>query len=225
MSKKLSFVGFELDNAPPIQITSRWEDEGDAHHAVHQALRAIPAYSPVSITGEVVSLETNSSPSSHISSQFPDNSRFVDIQLRSIQCLNRFPENIVVSRGVEFPPESRHLQMRFAKRLRKRLRVRSVFTQYARDALQARHFTEVETPVLFKSTPEGAREFLVLTRRKLHAYALPQSPQQYKQVLMSGGIGKYFQFARCFRDEDLRADRQPEFTQVGDDPFRTNFVD
>lgn len=144
----------------------------------------------------------------------------IEIDVKEYLVLNKASELPIQVKGdgkdiaEEVRLRYRYLDLR-RERMQKIVRLRSQFVQALRESLTKRSFVDVETPILSKATMEGARDFLVPSRFQ-HGkfYALPQSPQQYKQLLMTAGVDRYFQFARCFRDEDLRADRGFEFTQL-----------
>lgn len=143
----------------------------------------------------------------------------IEVQLYSIQVLNAsvvppFTIEDDSDGGEEIRSRFRYLDLR-RNPLKKALELRHKMAHEVRNYLDAQHFMEIETPYLIKSTPEGARDFVVPSRMNPgQFYALPQSPQTFKQLLMVAGYDRYFQIVRCFRDEDLRADRQPEFTQI-----------
>ncbi|MFZ2299603.1 MAG: aspartate--tRNA ligase [Candidatus Moraniibacteriota bacterium] len=179
-------------------------------HTVAQNLR--PEW-VIEVTGTV-----NPRPEKLVNKEQPNGA--IEIEVLSIVVLNEAetPPFDVASDGHEINEEIRltyrYLDLRRA-RMQRNIRNRHLVTQCVREFYSQEGFVEIETPAMTKSTPEGSRDFVVPSRLEQGKfYALPQSPQQYKQLLMAAGFEKYFQIARCFRDEDTRGDRQPEFTQI-----------
>ena len=212
--KHLTFAElYGIDLKRRIQLVSTPVKGVAGADTPHQRLRTFEEHTPVAVDGTV---KVREAPRAGSAPDVADTViANVEVKVENIVALNGFPQDIIIKEDTVFGPEQRHLQIRNDSKLRDSLAFRSKAAHIIRDELCNKEgFTEIETPLLFKSTPEGAREFLVPTRSPGLAYALPQSPQQYKQILMASGIPRYMQIAKCFRDEDLRADRQPEFTQV-----------
>src|ERR1035437_4916742 len=151
----------------------------------------------------------------------------IELEVKQIEVLNR-AETLPfdVSSDTKSVNEDARLKYRYldlrSERMQKNIRMRDKIITFFRDYMHKNDFIEIETPILMKGTPEGSREYLVPSRLEIGKfYALPQSPQQFKQLSMVAGFEKYFQIARCMRDEDTRGDRQPEFTQLD---FEMSFV-
>ncbi|HIE25565.1 MAG TPA: aspartate--tRNA ligase, partial [Anaerolineales bacterium] len=143
----------------------------------------------------------------------------IEVAVSSVKVLNKSKMLPILINKDEEVDEHLRLKYRYLdlrrNSMRKNLELRHNTVKFIRNYLDAEKFLDIETPILFKTTPEGARDYLVPSRvHPGHFYALPQSPQQLKQMLMVAGVERYFQIARCFRDEDQRGDRQPEFTQL-----------
>ncbi len=203
----VSFIDLR-DRSGLVQVVASQE----SHPQAHQALAPVRMEWVIQIEGVVrqrlPGMENPKLPTGEI-----------EVEVNDVNVLNPAkPTPFLISTENEVDEQTRlryrYLDLR-RERMRQNLELRHRVVKFIRDYLDERQFLEVETPILFKTTPEGARDYLVPSR--VHPgefYALPQSPQQLKQLLMVAGIERYFQIARCFRDEDQRGDRQPEFTQL-----------
>src|SRR5262249_19922653 len=190
-------------------------DPSDLAPEIFERAASLRSESVISVTGKVRRRPAGT-----------DNSKIatgeVEVSATALKMLNQsdvlpFPVDdpeVASKVNEELRLQYRYLDLRRPEMARA-LRLRSKVATATRVFMDEQGFLEVETPILFKSTPEGAREFLVPNHREVGTfYALPQSPQQFKQILMVAGVERYYQLARCFRDEDQRADRQLEFTQI-----------
>lgn len=184
----------------------------DFNKIAHEASHSLRSEYVIAVTGKVVERAPNLVNKNLATGMY-------ELQVEDLEILNKsiaLPFMLDEAHDVEEETRLtyRYLDLRRAEMYRN-LKLRSDVTFYMREFFRSQGFLEIETPILTKNTPEGAREFLVPSRiHERSFYALPQSPQMYKQLLMASGIDRYVQIARCFRDEDLRADRQPEFTQI-----------
>ena len=190
------------------QITFNPEFSGDAHKVATD----VRAEFVLRVTGKV-----GARPAGQENPNLPTGD--IEVNITHAEILNEAKQPPFLINIEENVDESLRLKYRFLdlrhERLQRNMTIRHRTIKFMRDYLDAQGFIEIETPILIKSTPEGARDYVVPSR--VHPgqfYALPQSPQQMKQLLMVSGFDRYYQIARCFRDEDLRADRQPEFTQL-----------
>ena len=196
------------DRAGIMQLVFNPDFAKEAHDVAH----TLRSEFVIEVTGTVVKRSPET-----VNTELPTGA--FELQVTSLKVLNTaktlpFMLNEAASVDEEVRLKYRYLDLRRPEMLEK-LVLRDKICFAMRQYLHEQGFYEVETPILTKNTPEGAREFLVPSRIKAgYFYALPQSPQLYKQLLMAAGLDKYFQIARCFRDEDTRADRQPEFTQL-----------
>ncbi len=196
------------DHTGIVQVVCRPEVSA----AAHDKAQNVRSEFVVGIEGEVV----ERAPAT-VNAQLPTGE--IEVVAREVLLLNEsktppFPINAEGKTAEEARLRYRYLDLRHA-RMQRNIRLRHDASLVVRRHMSERGFAEIETPFLTRSTPEGARDYLVPSRlRHGHFYALPQSPQLFKQLLMMAGFDRYFQIVRCFRDEDLRADRQPEFTQI-----------
>ena len=191
-----------------------------AHKEAHALAETVRPEWVLSVTGKV-----NKRPEKMVNKNEPNGE--IELEIITIEVLNEAETPPIDVRGdghdigEETRLKYRYLDLR-RPRLQKNIRTRDKIISFFRDYMHRHDFVEIETPILMKGTPEGSREYIVPSRlEKGKFYALPQSPQQFKQLSMVAGFERYFQIARCMRDEDLRGDRQPEFTQLD---FEMSFV-